>query len=59
VHERIIAAGGASRLTVYDDMVHGWQLLAPLVPEASAAVREVADFVGAHLAGAATAVAAG
>jgi acetyl esterase/lipase len=57
VHERIVTAGGASRLTVYDDMVHGWQLLAPLVPEARAAVREVADFVGAHLAGARAAVA--
>ena len=49
VHERIVAAGGASQLTEYDDVVHGWQLLAPLVPEARAALREVAGFVRAHL----------
>ena len=46
MHERIVAAGGESRLTVYDDVMHGWQLLVPFVPEATRAVREVAAFVG-------------
>ena len=50
VHERIVAGGGASRLTVYEDVVHGWQLLVPFVPEARAAVSEAADFVRGHLA---------
>jgi acetyl esterase/lipase len=48
LHERIVARGGASRLTVYDDVVHGWQLLAPVVPEAGAALSEVRDFVRLH-----------
>ncbi len=51
MHERILAAGGASRLTIYEDVVHGWQLLTPLVPEARAAVQEVADFLRGHLSG--------
>jgi acetyl esterase/lipase len=49
VHDAIVAAGGASRLTVYDDVIHAWQLLAPFMPEARAALREIADFVAAHL----------
>lgn len=49
MHERVLAAGGSSRLTVYDDVVHGWHLVAPLLPEARVALREVAGFVRAHL----------
>jgi acetyl esterase/lipase len=49
VHERVRAVGGESRLTIYDDVPHGWQLLSPFVPEARAALREVADFVTTHL----------
>ena len=51
VHERVVAAGGRSRLTVYDDVMHGWHLLAPLLPEARVALQEVAEFVRGHLAG--------
>jgi len=49
VHERIVAGGGWSRLTMYADVAHGWQLLSPFVPEARDAVREVAGFVRLHL----------
>ena len=49
VHARVRAAGGRSRLTVYDGAMHGWQLLAPLVPEARAALREAAAFVRTFL----------
>ena len=49
VHERILTAGGVSRLSVFDDVVHGWQLLAPLVPEARAAQQELASFVAQSL----------
>ena len=48
LHERILERGGASQLTVYDDVVHGWHLLAPFVPEARLALAEVADFVRLH-----------
>ncbi|MBC7788613.1 MAG: alpha/beta hydrolase [Anaerolineae bacterium] len=51
VHDGITAAGGSSHLTIYEDVVHGWQLLTPFVPEARAAVREVAQFVRQHLEG--------
>lgn len=37
--------GGSSRLTVYDDVPHAWQLLTPFLPEARAAVAEAADFI--------------
>lgn len=50
VHERLAAAGGRSQLTIYEDVMHGWHLLAPLLPEARAALREVATFVRMHLA---------
>ncbi len=49
MHDRVTASGGASRPSVYDDVVHGWQLLSPWVPEARAALREAADFVTLHL----------
>jgi acetyl esterase/lipase len=49
-HERLVAAGGSSRLTVYEDLMHGWHLMAPLLPEARVALREVASFVRTHLA---------
>ncbi|MES2523487.1 MAG: alpha/beta hydrolase [Gemmatimonadota bacterium] len=49
VHDRITAAGGSSTLRVYDSMMHGWHLLTPFVPEARAAVGDVAAFVCAHL----------
>lgn len=49
MHEKIVAQGGTSRLTVYDDVVHGWQLLVPFVPEAAVALAEVADFVRLHV----------
>jgi acetyl esterase/lipase len=50
VHEGVRAAGGESRLAVYEGAPHGWQLMAPLVPEATASLRDAADFVAAHLA---------
>jgi acetyl esterase/lipase len=48
MHERILAAGGDSRLTIYDDVMHGWHLTAPLVPEATAAIDEVSEFILRH-----------
>jgi acetyl esterase/lipase len=45
MHARIQALGGESRLEVWPDVVHGWHLLAPLVPEARRAVEAAATFV--------------
>ena len=49
VHERVIAAGGESHLSVYDDVHHGWQMLTPFVPEARSALGEAAAFIRRHL----------
>jgi monoterpene epsilon-lactone hydrolase len=48
VHDAIVAAGGRSRLSIYDDVVHGWQLLAPFVPESRTALREASEFIRSH-----------
>jgi acetyl esterase/lipase len=45
VHRKIQAARGVSRLEIYEDVVHGWQMLYGLVPEASAALRQAASFI--------------
>jgi epsilon-lactone hydrolase len=49
MHERILAAGGSSTLSVYD-AAHAWQLVGPVLPEARRAVAEVAAFVESHAA---------
>ncbi|HEX8127866.1 MAG TPA: alpha/beta hydrolase [Pyrinomonadaceae bacterium] len=52
VHEKIVAAGGASRLEIYEDLPHGWQMLDGFVPEARVALRQAASFIREHLPGA-------
>jgi acetyl esterase/lipase len=37
--------GGTSQLRVYDDVPHCWQMFAPLMPEATASIREAAAFI--------------
>jgi acetyl esterase/lipase len=49
VHERVIATGGESRLSIYDDVHHGWQMLTAFVPEARSALGEAAAFIRRHL----------
>lgn len=44
-HAKILAAGGTSDCRIFDDVAHGWHLLDGLVPEATAALDEVARFV--------------
>ncbi|MBA3271398.1 MAG: alpha/beta hydrolase, partial [Acidobacteria bacterium] len=45
VHEGIRAAGGASRLEIYADVPHCWQMLVPFVPEARRSLRDAAAFI--------------
>jgi acetyl esterase/lipase len=47
--EAIHRAGGSSQLTVYEDVAHCWQMLVPLVPEASASLKSAASFITSHL----------
>jgi acetyl esterase/lipase len=49
VHDRVIAAGGESHLSIYDDVHHGWQMLTAFVPEARSALGEAAAFIRRHL----------
>jgi acetyl esterase/lipase len=49
VHDKIRASGGASRLEIYEDLPHGWQMLDGLVPESRAALRQAASFIREHL----------
>lgn len=45
VHEKVQASNGKSRLEIYDDVMHCWQMLDGLVPEARAALRQAATFI--------------
>ena len=44
-HDGVTKTAGSSRLTIYDDVPHAWQLLTPFLPEARAAIAEAADFI--------------
>lgn len=49
VHDKIQAAKGVSRLEIYDDVFHCWQMLDGIVPEARAALRQAATFIRHHM----------
>lgn len=49
VHQRVRAAGGESQLSVYEDVMHVWQVLTPWVPESRIALGEAAAFLRSHL----------
>lgn len=48
LHEKARSEGVESSLVVYDEMFHGFQNLAPMVPTAARAVSEMSDFVRAQ-----------
>ncbi|MBD0371736.1 MAG: alpha/beta hydrolase [Pyrinomonadaceae bacterium] len=48
VHEKIQEAKGESRLEVYDDVFHCWQMLDGFLPEARAALRQATAFISEH-----------
>jgi acetyl esterase/lipase len=49
VHEKIIAAGGESRLEIFEGVSHVWQMSIGIVPEASDALRDAAKFIREHI----------
>jgi acetyl esterase/lipase len=49
IHDRIREAGGVSELKIYEGVAHCWQMLVPLVPEATASLREAARFISRHI----------
>lgn len=50
VHYKIQEAGGESRLEVYEDVFHCWQMMDGLLPEARTALRQAAEFIREHTA---------
>ena len=49
IHEKIQAAGGISRLEIFDDVSHCWQMLDGIVPEARVALRQASDFIHKYI----------
>jgi acetyl esterase/lipase len=49
VHDKIREATGGSRLEVYDDLPHCWQMLDGFVPEARVALQQAGAFICAHV----------
>lgn len=45
IHEKILAAGGASELVIFDDVSHCWQMLNWFEPEAGRALDQAAAFI--------------
>jgi monoterpene epsilon-lactone hydrolase len=47
--EQAVRAGVAVDLQIWPDVPHGWQMFAPVLPEAHAALRDASDFIRARL----------
>jgi monoterpene epsilon-lactone hydrolase len=45
VHQKILGAGGASEIEIYDDIFHCWQMGAALLPEAMNSLTKAAEFI--------------
>jgi epsilon-lactone hydrolase len=48
LHERATEAGVASRLAVWEDMIHVWHMFHPMLPEGDGAIDEIVAFVKSH-----------
>jgi acetyl esterase/lipase len=48
VHAKVLEAGGTSRLEIYEDVFHCWQMLDGIIPEARAALTSAARFIDEH-----------
>jgi epsilon-lactone hydrolase len=49
IAERAKAAGVEVSLEVWDDMIHVWQLFAPLLPEGQQAIERIGAFIREHM----------
>jgi acetyl esterase/lipase len=47
VHARLLAAGGTSTLSIFEDVPHAWQIFDGYIPEARQALRQAATFIEA------------
>jgi epsilon-lactone hydrolase len=49
VHDKIQALKGTSRLEIYEDLFHCWQMMDGFVPEARVALRKASLFIGNYI----------
>lgn len=49
VHDKIQEARGVSRLEIYDDVFHCWQMMDGIMPEARVALRQASAFIRDHI----------
>lgn len=49
IHQKIQAAGGESRLEIFEDIFHCWQMAAELLPEARESLGQAAEFIRRHI----------
>jgi monoterpene epsilon-lactone hydrolase len=49
VHDKIQKAKGISRMEIYEDVFHCWQMLDGIVPEARIALRQAVAFIRSHV----------
>ena len=45
LHDKVQQAGGVSKLEIYNDLFHGWQMTDGIVPEARASLSSAATFI--------------
>lgn len=45
IHQKIQKAGGTSELEIYEDIFHGWQMSAGILPEARKSLSKAAEFM--------------
>jgi len=45
LHDKVQQTGGASKLEIYNDLFHGWQMTDGIVPEARASLSTAATFI--------------
>jgi epsilon-lactone hydrolase len=45
VHAKILASGGASTLSIFEDVPHAWHIFDPYIPESRQALRQAATFI--------------
>ncbi|MDQ3256781.1 MAG: alpha/beta hydrolase fold domain-containing protein, partial [Acidobacteriota bacterium] len=50
VHHKVQELKGSSKLEIYDNVAHCWQMLDGIVPEAHNALRQVASFIRNYIA---------
>ncbi|MDN5298133.1 MAG: epsilon-lactone hydrolase [Clostridiales bacterium] len=48
-HERVLSTGGSSEIKIYEKMVHAFPIMAPMFPEATAALKDICRFLSEKL----------